>query len=62
VCAGESALYELIMRRYNRRLFRPARSIIANDADAEDVVQDTYVSAFFKLKQFRGPHGFGTWL
>lgn len=62
ICAGESALFELIMRRYNRRLFRLARGILGNDADAEDVLQDTYVSAYFKLQQFRGPDGFATWL
>src|SRR5690348_16709389 len=62
VGAGESALYELIMRRYNRRLFRLARSILGNDADAEEVVQEAYITAFFKLTQFRGPHGFGAWL
>lgn len=62
VCAGESALYELIMRRHNQRLFRLARSIMDNHADAEEVVQEAYVSAYFKLKQFRGPHGFASWL
>ena len=62
ICAGEPALYELIMRRHNRRLFRLARGILGNDADAEEAVQEAYVGAFFKLKQFRGPHGFGAWL
>ena len=62
ICAGESALFELIMRRHNRGLFRLARGILGNDADAEDVLQDTYVNAFFKLTQFRGPDGFASWL
>src|SRR5690606_26324883 len=62
VCSGEPALYELIMRRYNRRLFRLARSILRSDADAEDAVQDAYVRAWFKLRQFRGPDGFAGWL
>lgn len=62
VLAGETALFELIMRRYNRRLFRIARSVLGNDAEAEDAVQEAYVSAYFKLGQFRGPEGFATWL
>jgi RNA polymerase sigma-70 factor (ECF subfamily) len=62
VCAGEVALFELIMRRHNRRLFRLARSILGNDADAEEIVQESYVNAYFKLKQFRGPEGFASWL
>jgi len=62
VRAGETALFELIMRRYNRRLFRIARSVLRDDAEAEDAVQDAYVGAYFKLHQFRGPGGFATWL
>jgi RNA polymerase sigma-70 factor (ECF subfamily) len=62
VRAGESALFELIMRRYNRRLFRIARSILGAGAEAEDAVQDAYVGAYFKLHQFRGPGGFATWI
>ena len=50
------------MRRYNRRLFRIARGILGNDVDAEDAVQEAYVSAYFKLRQFRGPDGFASWL
>jgi len=59
---GEPALFELIMRRYNRRLFRITRSILGDDAAAEDAMQEAYVSAYFKLGQFRGPHGFASWL
>lgn len=62
VLNGEPELFELIMRRYNRRLFRIARSILLNDADAEDAVQDGYVRAYLKLGQFRGPDGFAGWL
>ena len=62
VQAGEHALFELIMRRYNRRLFRIARGILRDDGEAEDAVQEAYVSACFKLNQFRGPEGFATWL
>jgi RNA polymerase sigma-70 factor (ECF subfamily) len=59
---GEPALFELIMRRYNRRLFRIARSILGDDAEAQDAMQDAYVSAYLKLAQFRGPDGFASWL
>lgn len=62
VLAGDAGLYELVMRRYNQRLFRIARSILKNDADAEDSVQDAYIAAYFKLGQFRGPDGLGSWL
>src|SRR5690349_15811156 len=51
-----------ITQRYNRRLYRVARSILRNDSEAEDVVQETYVRAFTQLDTFRGEAGFGTWL
>lgn len=60
--AGDGAAYELVMRRYNRRMFRTARSIVTDDAEAEDVVQDAYVRAFLKIDQFAGPFGLGAWL
>ena len=50
------------MRRYNRLLYRLARSILRNNEDAEDAVQESYVRAYFSLKQFKGPGGFPTWL
>jgi RNA polymerase sigma-70 factor, ECF subfamily len=62
VRAGDAAAFELIMRRHNRRLFRLARSVLRNGAEAEDVVQETYVRAFVKLDDFRGPEGFSAWL
>lgn len=62
ILAGDKGLFELIMRRYNRRLFRIARSVVADDAEAEDAVQEAYVRAYLKLDQFRGPEGFATWL
>src|SRR6185312_6709329 len=51
-----------IVRRYNQRLFRAARSIMRNDADAEDVVQAGYVQAFTHLNGFRGEAQLSTWL
>lgn len=60
--AGELELYEILMRRYNQRLYRVARSILRNDAEAEDVMQDAYVRAFEHLDQFAGEAMFSTWL
>jgi RNA polymerase sigma-70 factor, ECF subfamily len=62
VLAGEVDLYEVIMRRYNRRLFRVARAILREDAEAEDVMQDAYVRAYEHLAQFQGASAFATWL
>jgi RNA polymerase sigma-70 factor (ECF subfamily) len=62
VLAGDCPLYELIMRRYNRCLFRLARSIVRDDDEARDVVQAAYINAYYHLDQFRGPLGFRAWL
>lgn len=62
VIAGETALFEVIMRRYNQRLYRVARSILGNDAEAEDVTQDAYVRSYMHLDQFGGRAKFSTWL
>lgn len=51
-----------IMRKYNRRLFRVARSILRNDTDAEEVLQDSYLRAFAHLGEFRGEAALSTWL
>ena len=59
---GETAVYEIIMRRYNRRLFRIARSILRSNHEAEDVVQEAYVRAYLHLDQFAGKALFATWL
>jgi len=62
VLEGDVASFELIMRRYNQRLFRVARSIIGENAEAEDIVQEAYVRAFSNLRQFEGRSFFSTWL
>jgi RNA polymerase sigma-70 factor (ECF subfamily) len=62
VLRGETALFELIMRRYNQRLYRIARAIVRDDGEAEDVTQDAYVRAFEHLDQFAGRARFSTWL
>jgi len=60
--AGETALYEIIMRRYNQRLYRVARAILHSDVEAEDVMQDAYVRAYQHLDQYSGRAPFGAWL
>lgn len=62
VLGGETALYEVVMRRYNQRLYRVAMSILRNDGEAEDVIQDAYVRAYTHLHQFEGRARFSTWL
>src|SRR5205085_1488092 len=62
VLAGATPLFVICMRRYNQRLYRVARSILRNDAEAEDVMQDAYVRAYQHLQQFAGRSKFATWL
>jgi RNA polymerase sigma-70 factor (ECF subfamily) len=59
---GEAGAFGEIMRRNNRRLFRAARSVLRDDAEAEDAVQEAYVRAFQGLAGFRGEAGLSTWL
>jgi RNA polymerase sigma-70 factor (ECF subfamily) len=62
VLAGETELFEILMRRYNQRLYRVARAIVVADGEAEDVMQDAYVRAYTHLDQFAGRARFSTWL
>src|ERR1041384_1456624 len=62
VKSGEVELYEIIMRRYNQRLYRVVISILRDVAETEDVVQDAYVRAYEHLSQFEGRAAFSTWL
>lgn len=62
VLSGETELFEILMRRYNQRLYRVARSILSDDGEAEDVMQDAYVRAYSHLGQFAGRSSFATWL
>ena len=62
VLDGDTALFEILMRRYNQRLYRVARGILADDGEAEDVMQDAYVRAYTHLGQFAGRARFATWL
>jgi RNA polymerase sigma-70 factor, ECF subfamily len=62
VLAGETHLFEVLMRRYNQRLFRVARAVLKDPDEAEDVMQHAYVRAFEHLAQFEGRARFSTWL
>jgi RNA polymerase sigma-70 factor (ECF subfamily) len=62
VLDGNTALFELIMRRHNERLYRAARAITRDEREAEDVMQQAYVNAFSNLRQFKGHAQFATWL
>lgn len=62
VLAGEKQMFEILMRRYNQRLYRVTRAILRNDAEAEDVAQEAYVRAYQHLNQFAGRSSFATWL
>ena len=60
--AGDEVAVRTLVRRHNRRLFRVARGVVRDDAEAEDVVQEAYVRAFTNLSSFRGEAGIATWL
>lgn len=62
VLAGDTASFAPIMRRYNQRMFRVVRSILGDDGEAEDVLQEAYVRAFEHLGRFEGRAKFSTWL
>ena len=62
VIAGDSAAFELLMRRHNRRLYRLARSMLRNAADAEDALQEAYLSVFRSIAGFRAQSSLATWL
>ena len=62
VLDGDTAMFELLMRRHNERIYRAARAITRDDREAEDVMQQAYVNAFSNLRQFEGRAQFATWL
>lgn len=59
---GDKLLFELLVRRHNQRLYRVTRSILRDDHDAEDAVQDAYVAAYLRLDSFEGRSKFATWV
>lgn len=62
VLDGHTALFEILMRRHNERVYRAARAIVREDSEAEDVMQQAYVNAYAHLRQFNAKAQFSTWL
>lgn len=62
VLAGDADAFRTIMQRHNRRLYRIARSVLRNNTEAEDAVQEAYVSAFAHLAGYRGESSLAAWL
>jgi RNA polymerase sigma factor (sigma-70 family) len=62
VANGDRAAFEILMRRYNRRLYRLARASLCDDAEAQDALQDAYLCAYRSMGQFRGDAALSTWL
>jgi RNA polymerase sigma-70 factor (ECF subfamily) len=62
VLAGATDRFEVLLRRYNQRLFRVARAILRDDAEAEDAVQQAYLAAFTALSQLSDRRRFAAWL
>lgn len=59
---GEIDLYEVLIRRYNQRMYRVARAVLRDESGVEDVMQDAYLRAFTALPRFEGRAQFSTWL
>ncbi len=62
VVAGDKQLFEIIIRRYNQRLYRVGMSVLGNDPEAEEAMQAAYINAYEHLSQFEYRSAFGTWL
>lgn len=62
VASGDRSAFEVLMRRYNRRLYRLARASLRDDAEAKDALQDAYLCAYRSIGQFRGDAALSTWL
>ena len=62
VVAGESELFEILLRRHNQRVYRVARAVTGDDAQAEDLAQEGWVRAYQHLAEFEGRAQFSTWL
>lgn len=59
---GDRALFEILMRRHNQRIYRAARAIVKNETEVEDVMQQAYINAYLHLDQFEERSQFSTWL
>lgn len=62
VRSGETALFEILMRRHNQRVYRVARAVVKDENEAEDVMQQAYINAYLHLGQFEDRAQFSTWL
>jgi RNA polymerase sigma factor (sigma-70 family) len=62
ILKGETHLYEGLMRKYNLRLYRISMSIINDDDEAEDIMQNAYINAYQQLSKFQYRSSFGTWI
>ena len=62
VVAGQTALFELLMRRHHERLYCAALTVLGDDREAEDVMQQAYLNAYARLRQFDRRARFATWL
>ncbi len=62
IAAGDESAFESVMRQHNQQMFRVARAILKDDAEAEDALQDAYLEAFRKIDTFRGDARLSTWL
>jgi RNA polymerase sigma-70 factor, ECF subfamily len=62
IAGGDTAAFEVLMRRHNRALYRTARSILRDDSEAEDALQDAYLLAFRNIGKYRGESSLSTWL
>lgn len=62
VRAGDGALFEILMRRHNQRIYRVARAVVKDESEVEDVMQQAYFNAYTHLDQFEERSQFSTWL
>lgn len=62
VVAGDAAIFEILMRRHNQRIYRTVRAVLRSDDEVEDVMQQAYLNAYQHLHQFAGTAQFSTWL
>ena len=62
VLMGRTALFEVLMRRHNERVYRTIRAIVGNDGKAEEVLQQAYVNAYANLRRFDSTTTFAIWL
>ena len=62
VLGGEPALFEVLMRRHNQRVFRAIRSVLRGDGESEDAMQQAWLSAYSHLAQYQGTASFSTWI